>query len=382
MRSRSSAFFRLLTTGGVLAVGVFAGVFLAQSDFVPGLATPAYAASKREKKADDEYVVVRSPLTEMVERVSPSIVNVGAEKKQRFIDPWRSSFFQPYIREQILREPFMGSGFIVDDEGHVITNNHVIEYADAVFVTLTDGRQVTAKVLGADPFSDVAVLKIDLPKDELPEPMQLGDSDKLQIAETVLAIGNPFGNLIDDPRPTVTRGVVSALHRSFRPDAENRVYHDMIQTDAAINPGNSGGPLVDELGRAVGMNTFIMSRDGGSNGLGFAIPANRVRAILNEIIEHGGIRDTLVDFDVTPLSTPRVTGLLISRMVEKGPAESAGLDLGDVILKVEGRPVQSGRELALVLASRSIGEKVRMEIWRSGETRTVEYVVEAAGKRQ
>ncbi len=362
--------FRLMAVASVFFCGACAGLFLNDIVLVGGA-----------EASGDSYEVVSSKLPDMVERVSPAVVTVGAVKKQRFIDPWRSSFFRPYIVEREAREPFLGSGFLVDHDGTIVTNFHVIEHADRVFVTLDDGSRIDAEVLGADPYTDVAVLRVDVDRSDLPEPMQLGDSDRLRIAETVLTFGNPFGNLIEDPRPTVTRGVISALHRSFRPDASNRVYHDMIQTDAAINPGNSGGPLVDELGRAIGMNAFIMSRSGGSNGLGFAIPINRVKAIVDEISEHGRIRPTVKDFDVMELRTPRVSGLLIRTMVKNGPAEKAGLDLGDVIIGVEGRPVTSGRELAVVLASRSPGETIRLEIWRSGDIKTIDYVVEEARER-
>jgi len=276
----------------------------------------------------------------------------------------------------------MGSGFLVDREGRIITNFHVIENADRVFVTLSNGMEADAEVLGADPYSDVAVLRISLPADELPEPMELGDSESIRIAEAALAFGNPFGNLIEDPRPTVTRGVISALHRSFRPDPSNRVYHDMIQTDAAINPGNSGGPLVDAGGRAIGMNTFIMSTTGSSTGLGFAIPINRVKAVMDELAEYGRIRPTMVDFDVMELNTPRMSGLLIHRMLERGPAAAAGLDVGDIILRVEGKPVTSARELALILAGRSIGESIRLDVWRSGELKQVVYTVEQAMEKE
>ncbi|MDK2971631.1 MAG: serine protease Do [Candidatus Sumerlaeota bacterium] len=321
------------------------------------------------------------PLTEVIRDISPAVVSIGAVKRMYYYSAYQD-FFAPFFRQpRYYRDqklPYMGSGFLIDRDGHILTNYHVIEDSEKVFVTFTDGREVEAKILDADRFADVAMLKVDVPSDELPEPMELGDSDALMIGETTLAIGNPFGNLIEDPRPTVTKGVVSALHRTFRADRQNqRAYQDMIQTDAAINPGNSGGPLVDAHGRAIGVNTFIVSGNGGSIGLGFAIPINRAKAFVDEVLEFGRLRPLLIDFNVMNLRTPRVQGVVVSEVRPDGPAEAARLEVGDVIVAIDGRAVTSRDELILVLASSQVGRTVEFTVWRSGKERTVNYTITA-----
>ena len=326
-------------------------------------------------------------IPDVVEAVSPGVVSVGAVRSGYYLarDPF-ADFFTPFLARRVRyeeRTPYMGSGFLVDGEGHVLTNYHVIAEADSVFVTFMDGREAPAQVLDADRIVDMALLKVDLPKEDLPEPLQMGDSTELRIGEVALAVGNPFGNLIADPRPTVTMGVVSALHRDFAPDSRNlRVYQDMIQTDAAINPGNSGGPLIDGRGRVIGINTFILSRDGASAGLGFAIPINRAKAFVQEILEHGRVRPLAIDFGLLSIQTPRVRGAVVNFVEAEGPAHDAGLEVGDILLQVDGRPVSGREDVLLLMATRTVGDTVAMRVLREGEELDLAYRINEAVARR
>ncbi|MCB2155076.1 trypsin-like peptidase domain-containing protein [bacterium] len=378
MKNKTLNLRGLFVALAIFGLGVAAGVtLLSHRDAASLIINEAVAAETPLPQRPD------LPIVDVVEQVSPGVLTVGAVRRAWVADPYQD-FFQPffYRRRQVLeRLPYMGSGFLLDKKGHILTNFHVIENAEKVFITLGDGREIDADVLGASRLMDVAMLKVDVPEEELPEPLSLGDSDTLRIGETAMAFGNPFGNLIEDPRPTVTAGVISAMHRSFRPDRQHlRVYQDMIQTDAAINPGNSGGPLVDATGAVVGINTFIVSGSGTSSGMGFAIPINRAKGFVDEILEYGRLRPMLIDFEGLTLNTPRVRGVVISQMAEDGPAEKAGLEVGDVILSIDDRDVSARADVELLLASKQVGETVDMEVWRSGQTREVQYTISEAKK--
>jgi serine protease Do len=235
-------------------------------------------------------------------------------------------------------------------------------------------------VLDADVALDIALIKVD--GKNLPA-AKLGNSDDLLVGEWTLAMGNPFGNLIENPTPTVTAGVISALNRNFRPSQDiPRVYLDMIQTDAAINPGNSGGALANAAGEIIGINTFIVSRSGGAEGIGFAIPINRVKAVVQEIVEHGKIRARLVDFQTSTLSnrigkmlnTNAENGAVVTEVSPDGPAAKAGLKVGDVITKVNGNKVSDAQDLKLkVWYNRQVGSRFRFDVDRSGKPVELEY---------
>jgi serine protease Do len=273
----------------------------------------------------------------------------------------------------------MGSGFLIDSEGLVLTNFHVIEDATSLFVTFPNGEEFPAQLVDRDRFIDVALLRIDADGRPLPAPLQLGEADNLRIGEQVVAFGNPFGNLIEDNRPTITVGYISALHRSFKPDVRNqRVYQNMIQTDAAINPGNSGGPLVDMAGQVVGMNTFIFSTSGASAGIGFAIPAERLRAFVQEIRSHGRLRPLLLDFAYQTIASQRLRGIQVQGIIPGGPAEKAGLQVGDVVIEADGRPVMDRESFYVLFASKQVGDRVPLRIWRQGELVAIEYEVKEA----
>jgi len=356
-----------------------------------GVSTPARAAV-RENTAAAARIAPRpskqNAVTDVVERVSPSVVTVGAFKSAIVAQPWFDDFFLgPHYRlsEKRQRVPYMGSGFVIDEEGHVVTNYHVIEDSESFFVTLPDGREVDARLVDADRYIDVALLKVDTSALEkpLPPPLEFADSSGLRIGEQVMALGNPFGNFIDDSQPTLTVGYISALNRTFRPDRENlRVYQDMIQTDAAINPGNSGGPLVDINGDVVGMNTFIYSPSGASAGIGFAIPAKRIEAFLEEIRKYGRQRPLLLDFAFRTVRTGRNdTAVQVLGMDSSGPAAKAGLEPRDLILAIDGREVANREEVYLLLASKQVGDEVELEVLRRGEEPfTIAYTLQEAPK--
>ena len=327
----------------------------------------------------------RTVLVDVAERLAPSIVSVGTTRN---ISPSAFFFrdFLIYNQGSVKDVPYLGSGVIVDPDGLIVTNYHVVENLDEVFVTLNDGQKLDGKVVDADVALDIALIKVNGKGKNL-KPATMGDSDDLMVGEWTLAMGNPFGNLISDPIPTVTAGVVSALSRNFRPNENlRRVYLDMIQTDAAINPGNSGGALVNAAGEVIGINTFIMSRSGGAEGIGFAIPINRVKAVVKEITEHGSIRPRLVDFNASTLDanmaemldTEAEYGAVVTRVNTTGPAQKAGLKVGDVITSVNSRRVTDAEELNLkIWYTGQVGSTVKLQVDRAGKKLELDYTLAA-----
>ena len=324
----------------------------------------------------------------VVKRVAPGVVkivttttiqNSSMQQWPGFTDPFWKRFFgdqfgqmSPPQQSGPLVEHGLGSGVIVTKDGYILTNNHVVDNAKEVKVTLQDGRVFTAKVIGRDPKSDIAVVKIDATN--LPV-VPMADSDKVQVGDVVLAIGNPFG-----VGQTVTAGIVSAKDRG---NMGLEDYEDFIQTDAAINPGNSGGALVDADGRLIGINTAILSRSGGSQGVGFAVPSDLARNVMDSLIEYGhvtrGYLGVMIQ-DVTPvlakefkLNEPK--GALVGDVVPDGPAAKAGFKDGDVVLDFNGNPVPDSRHLQLTVAETKPGSSVPVKIWRDGSTRTLEVTI-------
>ena len=326
----------------------------------------------------------------VVEKAKPAVVFVQVEKEKsrsrgQFQDPFEFFFNDPLFERffgqrmrpkkrapQKFKQRGQGSGFIISSDGYILTNNHVVGDADDIKVKLADGRQFKAKLVGTDPQSDVAVIKIDA--DHLPV-LPLGDSDKLEVGEWVIAIGNPFGLT-----QTVTVGVVSAKGRS-RIGIND--YEDFIQTDAAINPGNSGGPLVNIHGEAVGINTAIFSRSGGYMGIGFAIPINMARAIEQQLIKSGkvvrgwlGVVIQNIDEDLAKsFDLENTEGVLIAEVSKGSPAEKAGLKEGDVIKKLNGHKIESVDDLRNRIALTRPGTKIELEILRNGKRKTVEVTI-------
>jgi len=324
----------------------------------------------------------RNAIVRAVQRAAPAVVTISAAgvtvvNVNPFADwfPFELPFYVPERREY--RE--LGSGFIVDEEGHILTNQHVVEDADYIRVILQDGREFEAEVVGEDPPSDIALLKIEA---EGLRPAPLGDSGDLMIGEWVIAIGNPFGTYLRDPRPTVTVGVVSALHRSIRVE-NGRVYYDLIQTDAAINPGNSGGPLVNAEGEVVGINTAIFTTTGGYQGIGFAIPINIAKRVMAKLLEEGAVIEPWVGVEAQEL-TPDIArrlgaplrGVLVVGVDEGSPAEKAGIRRRDVILSLAGWEVNSPEEFGWVTRLLMDGERAPVVLLRGGRKLTLTLVPE------
>ncbi|MGR9053955.1 MAG: DegQ family serine endoprotease [Gammaproteobacteria bacterium] len=318
-------------------------------------------------------------LAPILERSMPAVVNISTSKDIRVMenpllqDPFFRHFFQLPDRPQRQQRNSLGSGVIVDSrKGYVVTNNHVIDKADKIMVTLHDGRQLNAKLIGTDPEADVAVVQI--PADNLTA-LPIADSDQLRVGDFVIAIGNPFGL-----GQTVTSGIISALGRS---GLGIEGYEDFIQTDASINPGNSGGALVNLRGEFIGMNTAILAPSGGNVGIGFAIPANMVETIKTALVEHGEIRRGLLGVttqDLTPelvnafgLKSKR--GAVISKVEGNSPAARAGLEPGDIIVEVNGEKVKNSYDIRNMIGLMQVGDKVDITLYRGDQKKTVEAVI-------
>jgi putative serine protease PepD len=285
---------------------------------------------------------------------------------------------------RIVPERGTGSGFLVDDRGYVLTNNHVVQNADSLEVTLADKSKVPARLVGRDPNNDLAVIRINVPREKL-TPLRLGDSAQLQVGQMAIAIGNPFG--LDR---TVTRGVVSALGRSLQSDTGRQI-RNVIQTDAAINPGNSGGPLLDSRGEVIGINTAIFTPSGGSVGIGFAIPVNTAKKLLPQLIARGRASHPWLGIsamEITPdiartLKLPATEGVIIARVAPSSPADRAGLRGaqrrvrvgnymfavgGDIILAVDDQKIKTVDDLTAFLdENKKAGEEVRVDFLRDGK---------------
>ena len=308
----------------------------------------------------------RNAVVAVVEKVSPAVVYIGTEQiiEERVRgDQWDvfEDFFGPRERRQAVQG--LGSGVIIDPSGLILTNDHVIHGASVIHVGLADGRTLQVEVIGADADNDLAVLRV---QGKGPFPAaKLGTSSDLMIGETVVAIGSPFGL-----SKTVTSGVVSAVGRSFK--ANNRVYNDFVQTDAAINPGNSGGPLLNVDGEIIGINTAIFAS---AQGIGFAIPADKVKRIVTELTQFGKLRPAWVGLDVAGL-TPRVAdrlgwdkshGVVVAAVDPGSPAERAGLQQGDIVAEVGGTPVDDPEDFDVRLRSYPAGAQIPLSVFREGK---------------
>lgn len=255
-----------------------------------------------------------------------------------------------------------GSGFVYDTQGHVITNQHVVAGASSVKVALPDGSSYTATVVGTDPSTDLAVLKIDAPASKL-HPLALADSSNVQVGDGVVAIGSPFGL-----ENSVTSGIVSALHRQIQAPNQFTI-NDAIQTDAAINHGNSGGPLLDLQGKVIGVNSQIDSESGGNDGVGFAVPSNTVSTIAQQLISSGSVQHAYLGVRIG--NAPSGGGAQVAQVQPGTPAASAGLQSGDVITAVDGKSIGSATELESAVDAKKPGDKVTLTLKRNGSTKTV-----------
>jgi serine protease Do/serine protease DegQ len=322
-------------------------------------------------------------LAPMIRKVSPTVVNIATRGTIRergaqnplLDDPFFRRFFDVPPDTGPHARPFQsaGSGVIFDARsGYIVTNAHVVENASEITVTLQDGRDLKAEIVGSDTPSDVAVLKV---KPDGLTQIPLGDSAKVEVGDFVVAIGNPFGL-----QHTVTSGIISGLSRSgINPDG----YEDFIQTDASINPGNSGGALVNLRGELIGINTAILSRSGGNIGIGFAIPVNMARSVMEQLIRYGSVKRGQLGvsmYTVTPdiahsLGLPSAVGALVSQVVEGSPADHAGIRTGDVITSVNGQPVKSNSELRNTIGLLRVGDKVEIGLLRDGKPLRVTAVI-------
>jgi serine protease Do len=364
------------------------------------LAGSALAFSQKPKAepfnapAVDERPIARDSVSHasfapVVKKVTPGVVKVFTTTKLHNTAfngngmPDMDDFLRHFFGDQapgrtprrdagVPRQQGIGSGVVVTKDGYILTNNHVVDGADEVKVALQDGREFTAKVIGRDPKTDIAVIKIDA-KDL--SAVSMADSDKVEVGDVVLAVGNPFGI-----GQTVTTGIVSATGRGGTVGLD---YEDFIQTDAAINPGNSGGALVDAEGRLIGINTAILSRSGGNQGIGFAVPVNLARDVMGSLIKDGrvtrGYLGVMIQ-DLTPALAREFklkdsNGALIGEVTPKSPAEKAGLHDGDLIIEFNGKKVADSRHLKLEVARTRPGESVPVKILREGATKTLEVTV-------
>jgi len=317
------------------------------------------------------------------ERALPAVVYIQVATEPRLArDALRNTPFNwmfPRMPDDVRIQPRTGagSGVIIDAQGHVLTNRHVVRDADEIVVRLVEGREYSADVVGTDPSTDVAVIKLATRGNERLPVADIGDSDQLQVGDWVLALGNPLGLEF-----TVTAGIVSARGRAtgiLRQEVGETALEAFIQTDAAINPGNSGGPLVDLRGRVVGINTAIQSPTGAYAGYGFAIPINLAYKVAADLIEHGAVRrprlgvliETPNEADVAVYGLERAAGAEIVSVQEGTPAARAGLRMGDVVIAVDGRPIETSSELQTLLAQRQPGDRVRLTIIRDRQRKDV-----------
>ena len=324
------------------------------------------------QQAPQTSAVVQGPVTyaDAVTIAAPAVVNLYTTKvinkpaHPLFEDPQFRRYFGDNGPKQRRMESSLGSGVIMSPEGYILTNNHVTTGADQIVVALRDGRETLARVVGSDPETDLAVLKIDLKN--LPS-ITLGRSDGLRVGDVALAIGNPFG-----VGQTVTMGIISATGRN---QLGLNSYEDFIQTDAAINPGNSGGALVDANGNLTGINTAIFSKSGGSQGIGFAIPVKLAMEVMKSIIEHGQVIRGWLGIEVQPLTKELAEsfgltgrpGIVVAGIFRDGPAQKAGLQLGDVILSIDGAPAGDGRKSMNQVARIKPTDKVAIQVMRNGK---------------
>jgi len=357
--------FRVLLPALVLAACSPAGNSSAQMP-APTRTVPPSAAAMRQS------------FSPVVKKTAPAVVNISSKRVVRQqVDPFWELFGLGAPRDRVVGS--LGSGVIVRPDGVIVTNNHVVEGGQEITVALADRRELPARVLLADPRTDLAILKIDPPKGEKLPALALNDTGDLQVGDLVLAIGDPFG-----VGQTVTNGIVSALNRTADPSGD--AASSFIQTDAAINPGNSGGPLVDMNGDIIGINSFILSRSGTSSGVGFAIPAALVKRVVETALGGGhslirawtGARMQSVTPDIARsigLATPQ--GALVAQVWPGGPAAAAGLKQGDVIVSVDGHPAADAASVSYAVSTRRIGDSVRLGVRRDGSEQTVTLRAEA-----
>ncbi len=385
----------LLSSLTTVAILLLAYIFFRFNQEIPGNQSKSinadYTTSEKselrtvnlDRKLDALQQIDRSRrniITETVAATSPAVVGINVTEVRQYRDPWSADpFFRHFFGDRVYKREVksLGSGSIISDDGYIITNDHVAGTATKIIVTMTDGTEYDAKLIGSDPVSDIAVLKIDA--ENLPF-IPMGDSDDLLIGEWVIALGNPFGLFAINDKPTVTVGVISAVGMNLG-GVDERYYLNMIQTDAAINGGNSGGPLVNSLGELIGMNTLIYTAGGSSGnvGVGFAIPINKVKRIIDELKAKGSVdRDFWTGLIIQTIDEkiaryyelPSTKGVIITNIVRNSPADNAGLEVGDIILQVGKYKINDDNTMVGVLYEFRGGETVDLKILRNDNVTT------------
>jgi len=377
-----------LSAAFILVLGVFVGLILSSH---VGIMTPLPAKSQLSSKSIDILTQLSEAQSEVAAVATPSVVNISTTRviKSReeapfdlFDDPFFRRFFgdqfpHPNVPKEH-KEQSLGSGVIVSEDGYIITNNHVIEKAQEIKVLLSNKKDYDAKLVGADPKTDIAVIKIDVKG--LPA-LPWGDSNKLKVGEVVFAIGNPFGL-----NQTVTMGIISAVGRANVGIAD---YEDFIQTDAAINPGNSGGALINARGELIGVNTAILSRTGGYQGIGFAVPSSMARQVMDSLVKYKKVVRGWLGVsiqEVTPdlaqeFGVKDLKGALVSGVMKGSPAEKAGIKQGDVILQFNGRDIEDTGHLRNMVSQTIIGSTVKVKVLRQKKEIELDVVIAELPKK-
>ncbi|MCX7831371.1 MAG: trypsin-like peptidase domain-containing protein [Actinobacteria bacterium] len=378
---------RVLQWLSVLILGVVIGAVIATAAlssatglsfnelFIQGKLKETLSSLKEDKGSITKNVKIESddiytPVAAVAEKVQKSVVNIRTEKLEQYYD-----FFYGPFSEKVTG---IGTGIIIRKDGYIVTNNHVISGASNITVIFHGGKEMQGRVVGVDPESDLAVVKVEAKN--LPS-ADIGDSSKIKVGELAVAIGNPFGLSY-----TVSAGVISALHRNIQAtddSGQTYLYTNLIQTDAAINPGNSGGPLCNAKGEVIGINTLIYSRSGGYQGIGFAIPINDAMRIAEDLIKKGKASHAFIgiygdDASKYPEKLPRGVkeGAIVVQVIPGSPAEKAGLQRGDIIVQLDGTPIRSMEDLVSQVRTREPGDKVKIVYYRNDEKREVEVVLE------
>ncbi len=332
----------------------------------------------------------QNAITETVKNVSSAVVGINVTEIREYKDPFgdmfgNDPFFKQFFGDRSYKQEVhgLGSGYIVSDDGYIITNDHVVNNANKVVVSLTDGEHLDAKIIGVDYTNDIALLKID--KSGLPF-LKFGNSDDIMIGEWVIAFGNPFGLFEVNQKPTVTVGVISSTGMKLN-SGENRFYKDMIQTDAAINSGNSGGPLVNSMGEVIGMNTLIYTGNqfsSGNIGLGFAIPINKVKKITDEIKKNGtidrnywiGLRIQNIDNNIAQYyKLKSTTGVIVVSMEKGSPADKAGISPEDIIIGINDQPVSTDADFWGMIFESNVGDVLKVKLLHNGDEKTKELEI-------
>lgn len=330
------------------------------------------SAAQRSARPDDQVTLSRrTAIVEASQRVSAAVVSITVTSRRQLTPQTPFDFF--FVPSSPREQQSFGTGFIIRSDGVIITNQHVVSGAEKIIVTLSDGTDVPANLLGEDAVTDIAVIRIE--RKSLPV-VGTGKSSDLMIGEWVVALGNPFAYLLGNAEPTVTAGVVSALHRNILPGRDQSgLYLDMIQTDAAINQGNSGGPLANALGEVIGVNSSILSSSGGSIGLGFAIPIERALRIADEILSHGSVRRAWTGIEVAGPENlaewKTQGGALVSNVIPQGPADAGGVKKGDVLTKANNRALRNYLDWEAVKLDLQVGDAVQLSVRRDGRDRLV-----------